>query len=129
MRGFVGGDLGLVLKREPDVVEPFQQAMTRELVNFKLRRKALRIFHGALFQIDGQLIRRNFGGLARNLIHFVLGQDHCEQAIFTQLLAKMSANDGAITARNPKSASAQTACSRDEPQPKFFPATKMLGPK
>ena len=44
------------------------------------------------------------------------------------LLAKMSANDDEITARNPKSASAHTACSRDDPQPKFFPATRMLAP-
>ncbi len=36
-----------------------------------------------------------------------------------QLLWKMSANEGAITQRMPKSSSAHGACSRDEPQPKF----------
>ena len=41
------------------------------------------------------------------------------------LALKMSANDGAITASNPKSTSAHTACSRDDPQPKLFPASKM----
>ena len=33
----------------------------------------------------------------------------------------MSANEVAITQRMPKSRSAQGACSRLEPQPKFFP--------
>jgi hypothetical protein len=41
----------------------------------------------------------------------------------------MSANDGAMTARKPKSMSAQTACSRDEPQPKFGPPTRICGPR
>src|SRR5262245_25081507 len=38
----------------------------------------------------------------------------------------MSAKDGAITQRMPKSSSAQGACSRDEPQPKFAPATRIF---
>jgi hypothetical protein len=42
-----------------------------------------------------------------------------------QLLKKMSAKDGAITQRMPKSSSAQGACSRDDPQPKFSPATRI----
>ena len=38
----------------------------------------------------------------------------------------MSANEGAITARKPKSASAHTACSRELPQPKLARATRIL---
>src|SRR5215469_14759892 len=45
------------------------------------------------------------------------------------LLAKISANDEAITTLKPKSASAHTACSREDPQPKFFPVTRMLAPR
>ena len=41
------------------------------------------------------------------------------------LARKMSANERAMTASKPKSASAHTACSRDEPQPKLWPANKM----
>ncbi len=37
----------------------------------------------------------------------------------------MSENDGAMTTRKPKSSSAQTACSRDEPEPKLRPATRI----
>ena len=39
------------------------------------------------------------------------------------LLRKMSANSLLTTARKPKPSSAHGACSREEPQPKFFPAT------
>jgi hypothetical protein len=42
-----------------------------------------------------------------------------------QLLKKMSAKDVAITQRMPKSSSAHGACSRDEPQPKLSPATRI----
>src|SRR6201981_1019978 len=45
------------------------------------------------------------------------------------LFAKISANDEAITTLKPKSASAHTACSREDPQPKFFPVTRMLAPR
>src|SRR6201993_4706772 len=45
------------------------------------------------------------------------------------LFAKISANDEAITTLKPKSASAHTACSREDPQPKFFPVTRMLPPR
>ena len=44
------------------------------------------------------------------------------------LLRKMSANDGAMTTRKPASCSAHAACSRDEPQPKFTPATSTDAP-
>src|SRR5713101_103449 len=40
----------------------------------------------------------------------------------------MSANDGARMAWNPYSASAQGACSREEPPPKFEPATRIEAP-
>ncbi len=45
-----------------------------------------------------------------------------------QLFAKISANDGAMIARNPYSPSAHGACSRDDPQPKFLPATRIDAP-
>jgi hypothetical protein len=40
----------------------------------------------------------------------------------------MSANSVLMTARMPKSTSAHGACSREEPQPKLRPATRMLQP-
>ena len=40
----------------------------------------------------------------------------------------MSAKLGEITQRMPKSISAQGACSREEPQPKLSPATRIVAP-
>src|SRR5216110_489354 len=40
----------------------------------------------------------------------------------------MSANDGAMMARKPYCASAQTACSREDPHPKFGPVTRIVAP-
>ncbi len=37
----------------------------------------------------------------------------------------MSANEGATMALKPKSSSAHGACSRDEPQPKLRPVTRI----
>ena len=42
-----------------------------------------------------------------------------------QLLWKMSAKSGEMTQRTPKSSSAQGACSREEPQPKFSKAIRI----
>ncbi len=49
--------------------------------------------------------------------------------MLTQLLAKMSANDGAITAWKPQSSRAHGACSRDDPDPKFGPLTSTVAPR
>ena len=43
-----------------------------------------------------------------------------------ELLKKISAKEGAIIHFIPKSNNAQGACSLDEPQPKLFPAIKIL---
>ena len=43
-----------------------------------------------------------------------------------QLLRKMSAKLGAMIARKPISFSAQGACSREEPEPKLRPATRIV---
>ena len=45
-----------------------------------------------------------------------------------QLVRKMSAKLGAITTRKPWSSSAHGACSREEPQPKLRPATRIDAP-
>ena len=53
--------------------------------------------------------------------------DHA-RPFWQQFAKKMSANEGARTARNPASARAHAACSREEPHPKFAPATSTLAP-
>src|SRR5690606_30945718 len=60
--------------------------------------------------------------LLRNSSDTVTGRT----ALFNALFLKMSAKKLDTTTRKPKSASAQAACSRLLPQPKFFPATRIL---
>ena len=48
--------------------------------------------------------------------------------ILAQLLRNMSANEGAMIARSPRPSSAQGACSRDDPHPKFGPVMSTGAP-
>src|SRR6185369_14762221 len=48
--------------------------------------------------------------------------------LFSELFLKMSAKKLLTTTSKPASFIAHAACSRDEPQPKFFPASKTLPP-
>src|ERR1019366_8299113 len=45
-----------------------------------------------------------------------------------ELAVKMSPKDGAMTTLKPIPESAQTACSREDPQPKLRPVMRMLAP-
>ena len=54
--GFVSIDCRLVLKREPDFVQSFQQALTYEWVNCEPGAQTLRVANLTVFQIDRELI-------------------------------------------------------------------------
>jgi len=54
--GFVPIDCRLVLKREPDFVQSFQQALTYEWVNREAQAQTVRVANLTLFQIDRELI-------------------------------------------------------------------------
>ena len=49
-------------------------------------------------------------------------------ALLKKVYCTMSPNDGAMIASKPKSISAHTACSRDEPVPKRGPAIRIVAP-
>jgi hypothetical protein len=117
-----------MLQREPDIVQPIQQTVAHEFIDRKLRAKALIVAHLALLQVDRELVVVDSLARCISSPDFISLRRTVRKPFFVLLLAKMSANEEEITARNPKSASAHTACSRDEPQPKFFPATRMLAP-
>ena len=53
MLGFVRGDFRLVLQREADIVQAFEQAVAREVVDLESGGQALVVPNGAVFQIDG----------------------------------------------------------------------------
>src|SRR6185295_19611154 len=54
--GFVPIDCRLVLKREPDFVQSFQQALTYKWVNREPQAQTVRVANLTLFQIDRELI-------------------------------------------------------------------------
>jgi hypothetical protein len=74
-------------------------------------------------QVDGQLVAGNASVSSSNsAIHLASpGSRIGSRPFLKQLLKKMSAKLGAISARKPKSSSAHGACSRElEPQPKLL---------
>ena len=91
-------------------------------------RKSLIVAHFASLQIDRDLVVVDVLRPLHQFRNFILAQLHGQESILGAVVGENSANEDEITARKPKSASAHTACSRDDPQPKFLPATRMLAP-
>jgi hypothetical protein len=57
-----------------------------------------------------------------------IGSTTGSRPLRTQLLWKMAPKPGATMARMPNSFSVHTACSREEPQPKSLPASRIDAP-
>ena len=108
------GDLtAFMLQVSPMSSEAFEQAMPHEIVDLKVgSRSRGRHIHLALLQIDGHADNPE-RSWARRIVRRLrpLAKLRFRNPFFVLLLAKMSANDVPMTARKPKSASAQTACS------------------
>ena len=95
VRRLVRRDRVLVLQRERDVVEPFEQARAREVV--ELEREAA---GGARLEVDRQLARRR---AARSISSFTCsaGSSTGSRPILSEFWRKMSPNDGATIASKP----------------------------
>ena len=59
------------------------------------------------------------------LVADLLRQDDRQNAVLEAVAVENIGKAGAMTQRMPKSSSAQGACSREEPQPKLSPATRI----
>ena len=123
-RGLVRADLRLIAQREADIVEPLEQPRARVVVDRETRVHAGRL-EGTALQIDRDLRRRIGAHGVKQKRHRGIVELDREQA----LLLKMSAKRVETTARKPLSWSAHTACSREEPQPKFGPARRIDAPR
>jgi len=104
---------------QADIVESFKKTELAEWVNLEGCRKALIVSNCLRFKRDGQLIIRNGLRVVEQSGHLRLTEPRQHDAVLAALEKKMSANVGAMTARKPKSESAQAACSRLEPHAKF----------
>src|SRR5512141_333419 len=72
-------NIGIVLEREAYIVETFKKAMASEVVDRELRAQPLIIPHRAAFQIDRELVPRNFR-FAHNLCRFLFREHDSEHA-------------------------------------------------
>ena len=88
MLGFVGGDFGFVFQRQPDVVEPFEQAVTGELVNPEAGRESVVIVDFSPLQVDGEMVVMVLRCPANDLLDFSFGQHHREHAILYAVVGK-----------------------------------------
>ena len=116
-------------ERQRDIVEAFEQALLLMRLDLEMRGPSEIVGHRLLFEIDREPVtprsRRPREKCASTSSAFsVTGR----KPFFRQLLWKISANSGAITARKPASSSAHTACSRELPHPKLLRATKIDAP-
>ena len=65
----VSSDRWFVLQRQTDVVEPFEQHGLAEMVDFEREVQSLRVGHGLIREVGGELITLVFLGAAEKLIH------------------------------------------------------------
>src|SRR5215469_10959616 len=94
--GLVAGDVALVQQSHADLVEAMKQTVAAEGLHLEFLGEAEVVRDGLILEINRQVI------------------------------GKVSANEGARITRKPNSPSAHAACSREEPQPKFLPVTRMV---
>ena len=88
MPSFIGGDLGLVLQSESDVVQPFEQAMAGKFVDLKCSGQSVAIVDLALLEIDGDLVVGEFRCPASDLGDFVFAQNHGQHAILHTIVGE-----------------------------------------
>src|SRR5256885_10143767 len=88
MPGFVRGNFSLLLQREPNIVETFEQTMTREVVNLEGRCKASVVSNSEDFQINCQPVIRNFSSPARNLLDLLIFQDDSQDAVLKTIIGE-----------------------------------------
>ena len=118
-------DVGVLLEYPAEFVDSFQQTGFRERVHREL-------YFGAVGKVEGlampdplylrvfrqgEELRVNSGGTTIGSSEF-----------FSELPLKISAKEVLITARKPNWVSAQGACSRELPQPKLSPASRICAP-
>ena len=80
MPGFVGGDVGLVLQGEADIVKPVQEAVAHEVVDLEAGRESLIVVDLALLEVDGEVIATLLGA-AHEFCYLIFGQRDVEESI------------------------------------------------
>ena len=72
MPSLIFRNLRLVLQSEPDIVQPVEQAMPHEFIDWELRAKTLIVSHLALLQVNRELVIAKIAGPPHQLGCFIL---------------------------------------------------------
>jgi len=114
------------LQRQRNLIKPLQQSLPAALIDFEGVLSARRCSDGLRFEIDADPTR-SLGSfdLGRQVINNRLVDHDGQDSVLKAVGKKDVANPEPIIARMPISSSDQTAPSREEPQPKFGPVTRI----
>ena len=118
-----------VFEGQADIVKTVEQAALAECVDLEMNLAAILADDGLGFNVDGEAGIGAEPGIFYQLLADFLRKDDRQNAVLEAVTVKNIGEAGCDDAVMPKSSSAQGACSRDEPQPKFSPATRMLAPR
>src|SRR5581483_2515203 len=88
MPRLIGSDLGLVLEGETDVIEPLQQTVPGELIDRKACIQTVRVVHGTFFEINGDLIIRDFGRFARQFRRLFLAENDRQHSVLNAVIGE-----------------------------------------
>ncbi len=119
--GFKRSDGWVLLQDVAQLVDAFEQAVLREGVHRELHCAAA----GSVRVCDARSTFTGASGFAKSSAWTSRGTTIGSSEFFSEFCLKMSANDVLITARNPYCVSAHGACSRELPQPKLSPASRI----
>ncbi len=76
------GDFIGMLEREPDIVQPVEQAMPPEIFDFKRQRQAEVIGQPTRFQVDSELITWMFSAALEKIVDRIVGKANRQHAVF-----------------------------------------------
>jgi hypothetical protein len=116
---------------DADFIEPLQQHRFVGRIDFECLMRvpfAVGFAYSLCTPVDRQAISRCRLNCLKERVDDGFGQHNGTQSILQAVKAKISAKLGATSARMPHSASAQTACSRLDPQPKLDRPRRMPAP-
>ena len=88
MPGLISGNFCLMLQCQTDIVETFEQAVTGEFINREGCCEFLIVSNRAAFQINCELVIRNFLGPPGDLFRLVFFQDNCQDAILDTVIGE-----------------------------------------
>src|SRR5690606_12865130 len=83
-----GADRGILVQRQPDVVEPVQQAIALEVVDVELDHTAVGTADFLGFEVDGQRRVRAARGVVHELVEILRADRYRENAVLEAVIVE-----------------------------------------